>query len=125
MLDCATPTNKKKQIIPFVNTSKSQINTVCMFSYMSGAEKRRMESLKTTLAHLKTVPRTAKNSKFDSSPFRIFVIVGALTNVGHVLTRKSVIIEVKVIVGMGTFNTAVGAADFIDARRYIFNLKVH
>ena len=44
---------------------------------------------------------------------------------GHVLTNKPVIIEVKVIVGIGIFNTSVDAADFIDARRYIFNLKVH
>ena len=63
MLDCATPTNKKELIIQFFNTSKSQINTVCMFSYMSGAEERKMESLKATLAQLKTVPKTAKKLK--------------------------------------------------------------
>ena len=44
---------------------------------------------------------------------------------GHVLTRKPVIIEVKVIFKMGIFNTAVGAADFFDVRGYIFNFKVH
>ena len=117
MLDCATPTNKIELIIQLFHTSKSQINTVCMFSYMSGTEKRRMESLKAALAQLKTVPRTAKNSKHDSSLFRIFVIVEVLTNVRHVLTNKPIIIEVEIIFGIGIFNTVIGAADFFDAQK--------